>query len=79
MRLNDFESLVQVLLHGLVIDQVLLELLCELGAENLQVFSLLRRLLIDLDDFFVDVATEEVGPLSRLVLSILNLLEDLAD
>ena len=61
MRLNDFEPLVQVLLHSLMIDQVLLELLGKLGAEHLQILRLLRRLLVNLDYLFVDVAAEEVG------------------
>ena len=61
MRLNDFKPLVQVLLHGLMIDQVLLELLGKLGAKHLQILRLLRRLLVNLDYLFVDVAAEEVG------------------
>ena len=56
MRLNDFEALVQVFLHGLVIDQVLLELLGQLGAKNLQILLLFPRALSELNDLLVNVA-----------------------
>ena len=41
MRLNDFKALVEILFHGLVVDQVLFELLGQLGAEDLEVLLLL--------------------------------------
>ena len=60
MGLDDLKPLVEVLLHGLVVDQVLLELLRQLRTEHLQVFDLLRRFAPDLQDLLVDVATEEM-------------------
>ena len=60
MGLNDFKPLVEVLLHRLVVDQVLLELLCQLGTEHLQVFDLLGCFAPYLQDLLVDVATEEM-------------------
>ena len=60
MGLDDLKPLVEVLLHGLVVDQVLLELLRQLRTEHLQVFDLLRRFAPYLQDLLVDVATEEM-------------------
>ena len=53
---------------------MLLELLSKFGAQDLQIFSLLARLLIDFDDLLVDVPREEVSPLSRVLLCLLHLL-----
>ena len=79
MRFDDLETLVKVLFHGLMIDQMFLELFSELGAEHLKVLGLLRSLSIDLYDLFVDVATEEMGSFSGVLLSFLDFFEDLAD
>ena len=79
MRFDDLETLVEVLFHSLVVDQMLFELLSELSAEHLKVLGLLGRLSIDLHDLFVDVAAEEVGSFSGVLLSLLDFLEDLAD
>ena len=62
-----------------MVDQMLLELLCELGAEHLKVLGLLGSLSVDLYDLFVDVATEEMSSFSRVLLSLLNFFEDLAN
>ena len=62
-----------------MIDQMFLELFSELGAEHLKVLGLLRSLSIDLYDLFVDVATEEMGSFSGVLLSLLDFFEDLAD
>ena len=45
VALNDLESLVQILLHGLMINQMLLELLSQLGAQHFQVLNLLGGLI----------------------------------
>ena len=79
MRFDDLETLVEVLFQCLMIDQMLLELFCELGAQHLEVLGLLRGLSVDLYDLFVDVATEEMGSFSGVLLSLLNFLKDLAD
>ena len=62
-----------------MVNQVLLELLGELGAEDLQIFSLFASFLIDLDNLFVDVSAEEVSSLGRILLSLLDFLQNLAD
>ena len=79
MRLNDLESFVEVLLHGLVVDQVLLELLCQLCAQHLQVLNLLRCFAPNLEDLLIDVATEEVSSFSGVLLCLFDFFKDLAD
>ena len=79
MGFDNLETLVEVLFHCLMIDQMLLELFCELGAQHLEVLGLLGSLSVDLYDLFVDVATEEMGSFSGVLLSLLNFLKDLAD
>ena len=61
-----------------MINQMLLELLSQLSAEHLEIFLLLARLLRNLDDLLVDVPTEEGRALSRVLLRLLHLLQDLA-
>ena len=58
---------------------MLLELLSEFGAENFEVFSLLSSLLVDFDDFFINISTQEVSSLSRVSLSFLDFLQDLTN
>ena len=60
MGLDDLKPLVEILLHGLVVDQVLLELLRELRAEHLQVLDLLGCFASYLQDLLVDVAAQEM-------------------
>lgn len=79
MRFDDLETLVEVLLHSLMVDQMLLKLFCELSTEHLQVLGLLGSLSIDLYDFFIDIATEEVSSFSRVLLCLFDFFEDLAD
>lgn len=63
MGLDDLEALVEVLLHGFMVDQVLLELLGQLCAEDLQVLNLFGGFIPDFENFFIDVSTEEVSSL----------------
>ena len=79
MRFNDLETLVKVLFHSLMVDQMLLELLCELGAEHLQILGLLGGLSVNLYDLFVDIAAEEVSSFSGVLLCLFDFLENLAD
>ena len=79
MGFDNLETLVEVLFHSLMVDQMLFELLSELSTEHLQVLGLLGGLSIDLYDLFVDVAAEEVGSFSGVLLSFLDFLKDLAD
>lgn len=76
MTLNNFEPLVEVLLHGLVIDQVLFELFGEFGAQNLQIFDLFRRFSSNFDYLVIDVLRQEVGSLGRILLRILHVFQD---
>ena len=62
-----------------MIDQMLLELFSQFGAENFQVFSLFARLLIDLHNLFIDVSAEEVSPLRRVLLCLFDFFQNLAD
>ena len=63
MRLNDLKSLVKILLHSLVVDKMLLELLSQFCTQNLQIVNLFRCLIADLEDLFINVTTKEVGSL----------------
>ena len=56
MALDDLKSFVEIFLHRLVVDQVLLELLSELGSQDFQVFHLFSWLFCVLRNFFVNVA-----------------------
>ena len=79
MRFDDLETLVEVLFHSLMIDQMLLELLCELRTEHFKVLSLLGSLGVDLYDLLINVATEEVSSFSGVLLSFLDFFQDLAN
>ena len=61
-----------------MIDQMLLELLGELCAKNFEVFLLLASLLSDLDNLFINVATEEGSSFSRVLLCFFHLFQNLA-
>ena len=58
---------------------MLLKLLCELCTEHLQVLGLLRGLSIDLNDLFINIATEEVSSFSGVLLCLFDFFKDLAD
>lgn len=77
MALYDLKSLVDVLLHVLMINKVFLELFGELRGECLDILDLLGDLAPDLDHLFIDVSTEEVRSLSRIMGCILNVLDQL--
>lgn len=79
MALYDLKTLIDVFLHVLMVDEMLLELLSELGAKSLDVFDLLPNSASDLDDFLIDVARKEVGPLSRVMSCVLHILDELLD
>lgn len=57
---------------------MLLELLSELSAKNFEIFLLLASLLSDLDNLFINVATEESSSLSRVLLCFFHLFQNLA-
>lgn len=58
---------------------MLLELLSEFGAENFEIFSLLTSLLIDFYNFFINISTQKVSSLSRVLLCFLDFLQDLTN
>ena len=72
MRLNYLESFVEIFLHGLVINQMLLELLGKFGTQNLEIFSLFRSFRAYFDNFFIDISAEEMSPFCRVLLGILD-------
>ena len=67
MAFDDLKSLVNILLHVLVVDEMLFELLRQLGAESLDSVDLLGDSLPDLHYLLVDVPGKEVGSLSRVL------------
>ena len=56
---------------------MLLKLLSELGAQCLNTIDLLCNLLPNLNDFFIDVSTEEMRPLSRVMSCVFNVFHQL--
>lgn len=58
---------------------MLLELFSKFGAENFQVLCLFSRLLIDLNDLFIDVSAEEVSSLCRVLLCLFDFFQNLAN
>ena len=74
MAFDNLEALVDVFLHILVVDEVLLELLCQLRAESLDILDLLADLAANLDYLFIYVAGEEMGSFRRIVGRILYVL-----
>lgn len=77
VALDDFKSLVEVFLHRLVVDEVLFELLGELGAENLEVFHLFGGFVADLHQFLVDVPAQVVRPLCVVLICVPDLFHNL--
>ena len=73
--LNDLKTLVDVFLHVFMINQVLLELLSELGTQGLDVLNLLGDFASDLNDLLIDVAREEVCTLGRVMRCIFYILD----
>lgn len=79
MGLDNLEALVEILLHRLVVDQVLFELLGELGAEHLKIVDLLGGLSAHFHNFLIDVSAQEVCSLGRVLACVLDLFQDLLD
>lgn len=79
MSLDDLKSFINILLHILVVDQMLLELLSKLGRQCLDAIRLLLNLLADLEDLLIDVLGQEVSPLGRVLGCLLHVLGKLLD
>ena len=62
-----------------MIDQMLLELFSQFGAENFQVLRLFARLLINLHNLFINISAEEVSPLRRVLLCLFDFFQNLAN
>ena len=60
-----------------MVNQMLLELLCKFGTKSLYVIYLFGDLLANLENFFVYIPTKEVGPLSRVVGTVFDILHQL--
>ena len=76
MTLNDLKTLIKVFLHILVINQMLFELLGQLGTENLKIFDLLWYFLSDFDNLFINISTKEMSSLGWVLSSILHVFQD---
>lgn len=74
MAFYDLKSFVYIFFHILVVDQVLFELLGQLGTQGLDRLNLLGDARANLYHLFVDVATQEVSAFGVVLLGLSHLL-----
>ena len=77
MTLDDFKTFVYVLFHVLVINKMFFKLLGQLRRKGFDVLDLLGDLASDFHNLFVDISTEEMSSLSRVMCCVFHILNQL--
>ena len=79
MSINNIEPIIHIFLHILMINQMLFELLHQLGCVPLHSLQLFKNLLSDLQNLFIDVPTQEMSPFGRILGRLFYVLDQLLD
>ena len=74
VALDDLEPLINIFLHILVVNKMFFELLCKFGAQSLDSVYLFGNFLADLNDFFVNISTQEMCSLGGILSGFLDVL-----